>query len=144
VKFWDSSALIPLFVEETNSAELRSIAREDQCMVVWWGAQVECQSAFVRLGRENWLTSSQEDRIIALLKAMAPVWTEIMPSENVRRAALRMLMLHPLRAADALQLAAALVWAAGTPFDRDFVCLDRRLNEAARKEGFRIKMSVPE
>lgn len=71
---------------------------------------------------------------------MASIWSEILPGENVRKAALRMLMLHPLRAAEALQLAAALVWTSGAPDGCDFVCLDRRLNEAARKEGFRITM----
>jgi hypothetical protein len=41
-----------------------------------------------------------------------------------------------LRAADALQLAAALVWCQGDPLQHGFVCLDQRLREAARREGF--------
>ncbi len=45
---------------------------------------------------------------------------------------------HPLKSADALQLAAALVWAGNTTRDHHFVCLDKRLRKAAGKEGFRI------
>jgi len=144
MKFWDSSALLPLFVEEEYSAELTKVAKEDQSIVVWWSASVECRSAFARLHRENLLTSAQEDRVIELLATLAGIWSEIMPSENVRRAAYRLLMLHPLRAADALRLAAAMIWASSAPSDSDFVCLDRRLNEAAKKEGFRIRMQLSE
>ncbi len=45
---------------------------------------------------------------------------------------------HPLSAADALQLAAGLLWADGRPAHHDFVCLDQRLREAAQREGFRV------
>ena len=44
-----------------------------------------------------------------------------------------------LRAADALQLAAALVWAKQLPRKRLFVCFDGRLAEAAGKEGFTVE-----
>ena len=40
---------------------------------------------------------------------------EVLPAEAVREQAARLLRLHPLRAADALQLAAALVWADSPP-----------------------------
>jgi predicted nucleic acid-binding protein len=55
------------------------------------------------------------------------------PSQEVRDQARRVLRVHPLRAADALQLAAALVWKG-----RHFVCFDQRLREAAQREGFRL------
>lgn len=65
-------------------------------------------------------------------------WTEVEPSEAVREQAARVLRLHPLRAADSLQLAAAMVWCQGDPSHGEFVCLDHRLRDAARREGFVI------
>ncbi len=47
-------------------------------------------------------------------------------------------MIHPLRAADAMQLAAALVWTEDATSGAEFVCLDQNLREAALKEGFTI------
>ena len=45
---------------------------------------------------------------------------------------------HPLRTADALQLGAALVAADGDPQSLELVTLDRRLADAARREGFPV------
>ena len=63
-------------------------------------------------------------------------WDEIVPGEACRRIAERMLRVHALRAADALQLAAALVASDQDPGRLEVVCLDQRMNEACRKEGF--------
>jgi len=46
-----------------------------------------------------------------------------------------LLRIHPLRAADSLQLAAALTVAEQEPSSLSFVCLDQRLAEAAIREG---------
>ena len=73
-----------------------------------------------------------------ILAHLADDWTEIQPGHHVRDAAARALTLHALSAADALQLAAALLWANGRPARHDFVCLDQRLREAAQREGFRV------
>ncbi|MBN1665286.1 MAG: type II toxin-antitoxin system VapC family toxin [Deltaproteobacteria bacterium] len=136
MKFWDSSALLPLLLEESHSAAVRSIAGEDGQLVVWWGTPLECRSALARLKREGILTSADEEDFIALLEELSSAWVEILAGENLRKTAARLLMTHPLRAADALQLAAALIWS-GMPVDKsEFVCLDSRLREAARNEGF--------
>ena len=63
----------------------------------------------------------------------------IRPSERVRQRALRLLRVHPLRAADALQLAAALVAASEEPADLELVSSDARLSAAARQEGFVVR-----
>jgi uncharacterized protein len=62
----------------------------------------------------------------------------VLPSEAIRSRADRLLALHPLRASDALQLAALLAAAEERPADLPFVTLDERLAEAARKEGFSV------
>lgn len=136
--YWDSSAIIPLCVQESHTAALRDITIHDDMIVTWWGSVVECRSAFSRLRREAVITMKEEDQLIRLLDMLAASWMEILPVEEVRTIATRLLLAHPLRAADSLQLAAALVWAGKVPRDHAFICLDNRLREAARKEGFRI------
>ena len=51
---------------------------------------------------------------------------------------MRLLGLHHLRAADALQLGAALVAAYDQPLGSALVTLDARFADAARREGFRV------
>jgi predicted nucleic acid-binding protein len=91
-----------------------------------------------RLRREGDLEASDLDQARHLLWQLAEGWSEISPGPEVRDQAVRLLGLHPLRAADALQLAAAIVWADRRPLGRHFTCLDGRLREAARKEGFLV------
>ena len=68
---------------------------------------------------------------------------KIRPTERVRRAAARLLRVHPLRAADALQLAAAIVGSEDRPETLPFVTLDDRLADAATREGFRVIRPAP-
>ena len=107
-------------------------------MVAWWGSPVECFSAFSRLRRDNLLSASEEDRVRQLIHMLSTSWTQREPSQDIRDMAGRLLRLHPLRAADSLQLAAALIWAEKNPKGHHFVCLDNRLREAARNEGFTL------
>ena len=51
---------------------------------------------------------------------------------------MRFLRVHPLRAADSLQLAAAFIAAERRPASLDVITLDDRLAAAARKEGFTV------
>ena len=136
MKFWDSSSVIPLCLAEEHSEIIRTLAQEDPDLVVWWGSSVECCSSFARLRRENIVTKEDERQLRGLLTELAECWTEIIASEEVRATARRLLLRHPLRAADSLQLAAALVWTSNQPDDCGFVSLDNRLREAARAEGF--------
>ncbi len=138
MKFWDASALVPVCVDEDASTSVRALLREDGAVAVWWGTAVECQSAFARVRRDSLLTPRQEAEARAVLRSLANVWTEIQPVEDVRALCGRLLLTHPLRAADSLQLAAAIAWTGGLPDGDGFVCLDLRLREAARKEGFRV------
>ena len=134
MRFWDASALIPLCVEQPDSRAVRALLEEDRTMAVWWGSPIECWSAFARLRREGLLQPDEEDSARSLLRILQDAWTEILPGEEVRAHAGRLLRIHPLRSADALQLAAALVWA-GTPPGGEIVVYDRRLQEVAYLEG---------
>ena len=138
MKFWDSSALIPLCLKETSSRAMRRMAKADEDIVVGWAARVECLSAMARRLREGVLPADAERRAKNTLSALANAWSEIQPTQAVRQRSERLLMIHPLRSADAFQLAAALLWAEDIPQGFEFVCLDQNLGEAALKEGFTV------
>jgi predicted nucleic acid-binding protein len=138
MKFWDSSAIIPLCVREKTSAAMRRIAKADEDIVVWWAARVECISAMARRLREGLLPADAERRAKNTLGELSNSWSEIQPTQAVRQRSERLLMIHPLRSADAFHLAAALLWAEDTPQGYEFVCLDQNLRDAARKEGFTV------
>ncbi len=141
MRFWDSSAIIPLTVAEASTDGIRAIAEDDPVMCVWWGTEVECVSALARLDREGALTEGATTVALERLDLLAEGWNEVQPVAAVRSAARRLLRVHPLRAADALQLAAAVVAAEGQPASLGFVTLDERLAAAARREGFVVEAS---
>ena len=138
MRFWDASALVPLILREASTAAMRSLYQADPQIVDWWGTRVECSSAIVRRAREGQLDGASETLARGRLRLLLDVAEEVAPSEDVRDRAERALAVHPLRAADALQLGAALVWARDRTRDREFVSLDGRLREAAQREGFTL------
>ena len=138
MKFWDSSAIIPLCLNEQQTPVLKKIAQKDTEIVTWWATVVECFSAFARLRRDGILHKNGEIQARNLLTRLTQEWTELAPSNQIKENAARALLLHPLRAADSLQLAAALVWANQQGTNHDFVCLDVCLREAAHNEGFSV------
>ena len=105
-------------------------------MLVWWGSEVECVSALARLERDGALSAQGMMLALERLRKLAAGWHEIDPSDAIREVAERFLRVHPLRAADALQLAAAFLSAEQRPASLTIVTLDDRLAAVARKEGF--------
>ena len=138
MRFWDASAVVPLLQEEPATAACRSMLSEDTDLVVWWGAEIECVSAIGRRERVAGLARVQVEEALRSLTDLQQRWIEVQPVGSVRTTARRLLRLHPLRSADALQLAAAIVCAEGEPEVLPFVCLDERLADAARREGFTV------
>ena len=136
MKFWDASAIVPLLVAETMTERLQALAQRDPDMLAWWGSAVECASALARLERDAALGSRSTELAFQRLRLIAGAWHEVEPSELVRENAVRFLRVHSLRAADALQLAAAFVAAERRPTSLQVVTLDERLADAMRKEGF--------
>ena len=139
MRFWDSSAIVPLLVGEATTEAMRAIAQEDPVMLVWWATEVECVSAIARLVRQDDLSNDATLVALERLDALAEGWSEVQPVQPVRRAARRLLRVHSLRAADALQLAAAVVAAEGHPASLEIVTLDDQVTEAARREGFVVR-----
>jgi len=138
MRFWDSSALVPLFVREERSPLVDALVEEDPAMVVWWASPVECGSAAHRLRREGVFPLAEAAQLLTGLAAAIEAADVVVPGDEVCARALGLLAVHPLRAADALQLAAALLWCRGRTAGRDFVCMDGRLRTAALLEGFTV------
>lgn len=136
MKYWDSSAILPIVTTEASSPQLRDALRADGAIVSWWGTRIECASALFRMIRERRLTSTEVAATRLRLANLAAEWSEVQPDEMLRTTAERVVGVHALHAADALQLAAALVVCDGSPASLPFVCLDTRLREAALREGF--------
>lgn len=136
MRYWDASAIVPLLVRQARTDAARRLLDKDDQIVTWWGTSIECYSALMRLVREGHLTEASANAAGQRLSTLRLAWNEVLPAEPVRKTAERILRLHPLRAADAVQLAAALIAAEGEPDRLELVCFDERLADAARKEGF--------
>jgi len=136
--FWDASALVPLCASQSASAFVRA-ALKSRSIVAWWAAPVEITGALCRFLRDGQINQRQFQRSRQRLESLRASWVEIPPVERVRELADVLLQRHPLRAADAFQLAAALVWCDERPAKRPFLCFDRRLAEAAVREGFEVE-----
>ena len=130
--------MLPLFSEETFSSVVEESLREDDEIVVWWGTWIECSVAISRLKRENRLDGKGEEEARAALDRLANNWVERRPTDDTRFLAMLVSKYHPLKAADALQIAAALRWCEVNTGGTGFVCLDDRLRKAAQDEEFDV------
>ena len=115
MRFWDSSAIVPLLVAEPSTRALVDEFVRDPELVVWWGTEVECVSALARLEREDLIAPPAMGAALTRLDGLALAWHEIQPAARTRQVAVRLLRTHGLRAADAFQLAAAIAAAEDSP-----------------------------
>ncbi|MDA0322490.1 MAG: type II toxin-antitoxin system VapC family toxin [Verrucomicrobia bacterium] len=137
--YWDASGIVPLLVQEPETAKRERLFRKDPAIATWWGSKIECASALNRLHGDDVLTSAGLQQALGDLELLADSWTEIQATPAVQDRALRVLRVHPLRAADSLQLAAALITVDEKPRGFPFVCSDARLINAATREGFDVR-----
>ena len=136
--FWDTSALLLLCAHQPATAQARRLAQRCRMLTIWWGTPVEARGVFLRLHREGAMEIGEVAEALKRLVRLRLSVAEILPTEEVRQTAESMLDKYALRAADAFQLAAAIVDCRGNPRDRWFVCFDRRLRAAADIAGFTV------
>lgn len=139
--FWDSSALVPLCIREAGSRQAQLYLRKFD-LVAWWGTYVEVHSAICRLHREHLINDANKQGAVARLRLLSRGWREIFPDDQIRDLAAESLDNYALRAADALQLAASLIWCQKHPSRRNFICADHRLAQAATAAGFSV-LEIP-
>lgn len=138
MRFWDSSAVVPLLLGEPTSPSVLAEYIRDPEVIAWWATGIECVSALARAEREGRLATTVMADAVGRLEALELAWAEVQPTDQLRELAVRLLRVHAMRAADALQLAAALVAAEGHPASLTVVSLDERLALAAEREGLRV------
>jgi len=138
VRFWDSSAVVPLLIQQERSSRAAAWVSGDDAMVMWTLTPVEVVSALRRLVREGALSEDAARVAEVRLGEMLDTSHIVIDVEAVKSLAARLLRLHPLRAFDALQLGAALHWTEGNPQGRTLHTLDNRLAQAAEREGFLV------
>ena len=138
MRFWDSSAIVPLVVVEAASARLVAYVAESNPMYIWWSTRIEVTAALTRRERADARRDADWSACFLALNEMAEDWREVLPTDPVRRSAERLLRRHDLCAVASLQLAAALIACDDLPSGQEFICLDARLRRAAAAEGFRL------
>ncbi|HZD47864.1 MAG TPA: type II toxin-antitoxin system VapC family toxin [Silvibacterium sp.] len=134
--FWDTSAFVPLCLQQQNSSRATQLL-DQYAMVVWWAAPVEARSALARDLRNGVITGLEHQEATLVLEQMRWDWTEVRPDDSLRSFAETLPDRFPLRAGDALQLAAAWEWVMQRPAGRPFISGDKRLLDAAEQMGFR-------
>jgi predicted nucleic acid-binding protein len=117
---------------------MEALVADDPAVVTWWGTPIECASAIGRRARSDPAGARELAVARRKLVRLESEWIEVTPSERVREQARRLVQIHDLRAADALQLAAALVASGWRDETIPVVTLDERLALAASREGFPI------
>lgn len=105
-------------------------------VAVWWSTPVELASALARLVRMRQLGLADASKARGLAKSLADSWFVVQPCDTLRRKATELVERYDLRAADSLQLAAALEWCEDSPQGRVFLSGDQKLREAALLSGF--------
>jgi len=138
VRYWDASAIVPLAIAETSSDKARDWLDQDPVLVTWAWTRVEIASAVERRARQGQLSRQERRACLDRFSDLAQAWDEVVDLPSVRSRAMALLARHPLRAADAAQLGAALLVAGDDPSSLTFVCLDEQLALAADREGFRV------
>lgn len=138
MRYWDASALVPLVIAEPNTKRVRAWIASDASIVTWAWTRVEIAGAVERRAREGSLTRQQRRDALSRFDALASAWDEVTDILAVRSRAIPLLARHPLRAADAAQLGAALLVAEPDYSAVPFVCLDEQLALAAEREGLTV------
>lgn len=136
--FWDTSAIIPLYCNQVISSGSRAVRQRYSTLAVWWGTHVEVHSALNRLSREGIQSELQTKSAFAKWARLRSSARIINPDDNILRIAASLTADNGIRALDAFQLSAALVWCRELPRNRPIICADKRLGEAAGQVGFDV------
>jgi predicted nucleic acid-binding protein len=133
--FWDASALVPLCVVQGSTPSVVRLYKSYPA-VVWWATPVEIASALALLVRTREISSGDCAKARQVAAALAEEWSVVQPSNALCARATQLVERYDLRAADAMQLAAALGWCENVPRGEIFLTADQKLREAAVRSGF--------
>ena len=137
MRYYDTSALVKQYLQEAGSKLVLELLKSGERVYTASLTYAETHAAFSRRTREGRLTRETTKRLALRFDKDWESYDIVVLSENVFRLARQMLYRHPLRSADAIHLASALLLARTSPRSSwSFVCADGRLCDAAKSEGF--------
>jgi uncharacterized protein len=134
VNYFDTSALIKLFVEETGSHVVSELVSESPSVATAKIAYAEVYSGLARKYRAGELSGPQYERTRGLFEAEWPAYIRVDLRDDVLALAKDLAARHPLRGVDAVHLASALSIGKALTEPVRFVAADDRLLRAARAE----------
>ena len=134
IRYFDASALVKRYVDEPEGEEVRRLLA-DAIPATSRLSEVEIASALIRSWREGDLSAAERDRALAALAADLAAMNVVELAPEISALANRLLQRHTLRAGDAVQLASGSYLQKKVGRTVELVAFDRRLNEAAAREG---------
>lgn len=139
MRYFDTSALVKQYFSlETGSKTVRELLKSGEKVFTAALTYVETHAAFARRRRERILSPQVTRRLALRFDKDWETYEVILLNQDVLALARQILYRHPLRSADAVHLASALLLARKTPATAwEFVCADQRLGAAASIEGLR-------
>lgn len=102
--------------------------------------EVELVSAFARRRREGSIDDEELEALLSTSSEELASLVTVQMSRSVLEWARSLLVRHPLRAADAIQLASCLYLQDRSLKSVGFVAFDQRLREAAVREGLELTL----
>lgn len=138
VAFCDTSVIVTLCVDQIQTSQALLLESRYR-FAVWWATHVEIASELMQLLRQQRITAAEYAHATQQAEQYVKIWRVVVPTARIAIEARILLERYPLRAADALQLAAALEWCEGKPDGRMFLTFDKRLREAAGLAGFTLE-----
>ncbi len=136
--FLDASALVKRYLRETGSDWLRQLlATENPRIFISSLSGPEVLAAITRKGRTGEIAPSEQERAIETFRnEFTSSYAVIAPGPAVIRRAMELIVAHPLRAYDAVQLASVLALPPVPSRIRlTFVAADERLLTVANQIG---------
>jgi predicted nucleic acid-binding protein len=137
IRYFDASALVKRYVREAGSSAVRRLLALGTPATSRL-SEVEVASAIARRAREGAVAAPRRDRILAALKRDLPALAVVEMIPDITAEARVLLVRHPLRAGDAIQLASCLYLQRELREPVPLVAFDHRLSEAARAEGLTV------
>jgi predicted nucleic acid-binding protein len=131
----DTSALVKLFVTETNSNATRYAFQNAQVLGTGLITRAELGSALARGTRRGLLSKSEAQEARQRLQLVWPTWIHIAMNENLVSRAESLAWEYKLRGYDAVHLATAQLWQEQIEHSVTLATFDQELWEAAPLAG---------